>query len=76
MDDVIVRVVDLPSYHAGATIIEDENGDYNLYINARYGYNGQRKALKHEHEHIKNNDFHNRIPIEVCESRAREAAGE
>ena len=76
MGDVIVRVVDLPTHKIGATTVEDENGDYNVYINARYGYNGQMKALEHEDEHIEQDDFHNGIPLKVCEYRAKKAANE
>lgn len=76
MGEMIVRVVDLPSYRVGATVVEDENGDYNVYINARYGHNGQEKALRHELEHIRQDDFHNGKPIEICEENARKAAGE
>ena len=76
MGEEIVRLVDLPSYRTGATVVEDENGDYNIYINARYGYNGQQKALEHEMEHIRNDDFRNGLPLEVCEENARKVAGE
>ena len=72
MGDVIVRVVNLPAWQTGATVVEDENGDYNIYLNARFGYNGQIKALEHEFRHIKFNDFHNGLPIEICERRADE----
>ena len=76
MGDVIVRVVDLPTHRIGATVEEDENGDYNIYINARYGNIGQRKAYNHELDHIEHDDFYNDIPLKVCEARAKHAAGE
>lgn len=76
MGDVFVRLVDLPSHSVGATVEEDENGDYNVYVNARYGVNGQKKALKHELDHIEHDDFRNGQPLKVCETRARKAAGE
>lgn len=76
MGDVFVRLVNLPSYSVGATVEEDCNGDFNVYVNARYGYIGQQKALKHELDHIENNDFRNGIPVEVVEKRAKKAAGE
>lgn len=75
MGDVFVRMVDLP-HRIGATTVEDENGDYNLYINVRYGANGQHKAYEHEMDHIDNDDFRNGIPLITCESRARKAARE
>lgn len=72
MGEVIVRVVNLPAWKTGATVVEDENGDYNIYLNARFGYNGQQKALKHEYKHIMNDDFRNDLPIEICEQLASE----
>ena len=76
MGDVFVRLVNLPSYCVGATVEEDCNGDYNIYVNARYGYNGQQKALKHELDHIEHVDFRNGVPLDLCEYRAKKAARE
>jgi len=76
MGDVIVRVLDFDTCHVGASVEEDENGDYNLYVNARYGFFGQLKAFEHEMDHIDNDDFRNGLPLEVCEARAKKAAGE
>ena len=76
MGDVIVRVVDFGTVRIGASVEEDENGDYNLYVNARYGFIGQCKAFEHEMEHIRNDDFRNGLPLEVCEENARKAASE
>lgn len=76
MGDVFVRLVNLPSYSVGATVQEDCNGDYNVYVNARYGAIGQKKALDHELDHIVHDDFRNEKPLEVVESRAKKAAGE
>lgn len=73
---VIVRLVDFDTCSVGASVQEDENGDYNLYVNAKYGYNGQRKAYDHEMNHIENDDFRNGKPLLVCERRAKMAAGE
>ena len=76
MDEVIVRVINLPAWKTGAAVVEDENGDYNIYVNARFGYNGQIKALEHEYRHIRHNDFHNSIPIELCEQYANGSDGD
>ena len=76
MGDVFVRLVNLPSYCVGATVEEDCNGDYNIYVNARYGYAGQQKALKHELDHIEHGDFRNGVPLDLCEYRARKNAKE
>lgn len=76
MGDVIVRVVDLPTHRIGCTTVEDENGDYNIYVNARYGHNGQLKAYKHDCCHIEHDDFRSDLPVEICEELARQAAEE
>ena len=76
MNDVIVRVIDLPSWQVGGCVRVDEEGDFNLYVNSRYGYRGQIRALEHELEHIRGNDFWNGMPVSECEKRARKAAGE
>lgn len=76
MGDVIVRLVDLPSHVVGASVEEDCDGNYNIYVNARYGYNGQIKALKHEMDHIEHDDFRNGKELVKCEKRARKASGE
>ena len=76
MGDVIVRMVDLPTHRIGATVKEDENGDYNVYINSRYGSIGQLRAFDHEMDHIEHDDIRNEIPLKSCEARARQRAGE
>lgn len=68
-DDVIVRLIDLPTGIGGA-IMEDEDGIYNVYINARHGHYAQLDDLDHELAHIEYDDLHNNDPIEVIESRA------
>ena len=70
MGDVIVRLMDLPSWKVGGCVTEDENGDFNVYINSRYGYLGQIKAVKHEFSHIKNEDLRNDLSLDLCEERA------
>ena len=68
-DNAIVRLIDLPPGIGGA-IMEDEDGIYNVYINARHGHYAQLDDLDHELAHIEHDDLHNDDPIEVIESRA------
>lgn len=56
MKDVFVRVLDFPTTIQG-TVVEDENGDFNVYINSRIADAMQKKALVHELVHIERNDF-------------------
>lgn len=39
MEDIFVRLKDLP-YGMNAVTILDEDGDYNVYVNARLSYDG------------------------------------
>lgn len=66
MNEVIVRLMDLPS-SVGGTTLEDENGDFNVYINSKCGYFGQLDALRHEREHIRQDDFRNKRAIKEVE---------
>lgn len=65
-DGYIVRLVDLPA-SVGGLVSEDETGTYNIYINARHGYQEQRKSLEHELEHIQEDDLHNAKDIRSAE---------
>lgn len=68
-DDAIVRLIDLPP-GIGGSVMEDEDGTYNIYINSRHGYFAQFDDLDHELAHIENDDLHNDDPIDVIEARA------
>lgn len=57
MDQVIIRLVDLPVVMRGA-VREDENGDYNVYINARLSEDQRVAAFRHEIEHIRRGHLH------------------
>ena len=69
MDDCTVRLIDLPEA-VGAILAVDEDGHNNVYVNARWGYNGQRRAYKHEMKHIVNDDMNNADDIRTVEARA------
>lgn len=50
-----VRLIDLP-YRVGAMIAVDDDGFTNIYINARLALERQKKCLKHELRHMRNDD--------------------
>lgn len=52
MDAVIVRMIDLP-YSVHGLTVKDEEGDYNVYVNARLSDDQRAAAFRHEIEHIK-----------------------
>lgn len=70
MIDCTVRIIDLPVTVRGL-VAEDETGWPNVYINARLSREMQREALRHELDHIAEDDLYNTQPIEVVEHRAQ-----
>lgn len=70
MDDYRVRLVDLPPRVGGMVSMDDE-GFYNVYINARLTRERQREALRHELDHIAEDDLYNSRPIEAVENKRR-----
>ena len=56
MDDVHLRYVNLPVTVKGLTV-QDEEGKYNVYLNARLTYEANQQTLQHEIQHITNDDF-------------------
>ena len=69
METIIIRCVDLP-YDVRGFVREDCDGDYNVYVNAKYSIDIQRSAFKHELMHIINSDFCNNDAIETVEQAA------
>ena len=67
---MITRIIDLPYGIKGATV-KDAEGDYNVYINARYSGDIQVTAFRHELEHIKNGDFYTEDPVYIKEAKNR-----
>ncbi len=65
--DYCVRVINFPTYLGGAVVV-DEDGFYNVYLNARCSWEKQRKSLAHELRHIARNDFYNDMDITEVES--------
>jgi len=68
----IVRVVDLPFGIYALTLL-DEDGIYNIYINAKLDPVMREKAYKHEKEHIRRDDWHSSLPVWMIEREVRNA---
>lgn len=66
MDAVIIRVIDLP-YKVGGLTVKDEEGDYNIYLNARHSGDKQAESFKHELDHIEHGHFYTHFPVSVLE---------
>ena len=64
-----VREVTMPFEVKGVVTPNAEDDGFNIYINSRLSDDQKRKALKHEIDHIENDDFYNDKPIEEIERK-------
>lgn len=62
-----VREVSLPFEVKGIVTPNAEDDSFSIYINSRLSDDQKRKALKHEIDHIENDDFYNDKTIEEVE---------
>lgn len=69
MNDFICRFADLPMKVNAVTVV-DENGDFNIYINANLSKERQNKSFIHECRHIRKNHFYQEMAVEECEMEA------
>ena len=70
MDNVIVRVIDLPDAIPAVTVLDD-NGDYNIYLNGRLSKDNYDEAVRHELRHINKEHFYKEKPVRECEDEAK-----
>ena len=70
MDCLIVRLIDLP-YSVHDVTVKDENGDYNMFINARLSADG-RAAYKHEVYHIQHGHFYTWRQVAELEAEVKQ----
>ena len=66
--DFFVRVLDFPVgvTSNGAVMLNDDD-TYSVYLNARATYEAQRKAMRHEYNHMANGDLYGDKDIRDCE---------
>lgn len=65
--DYHVRVIPFPCPTVGGMVTPNDDGSFSVYINANLSQERQKKALRHELEHIEDEDFHNGRPIDEVE---------
>ena len=73
MGDILTRIIPLPAGVSAMTVL-DENGDYNIYINAALTREAADTAMRHELAHIKGGHFESDKPVCECEREADDAA--
>lgn len=69
MDEIFCRSISLPTKINAVTVVDD-NGNYNVYINANLSIEEQKKAYIHEIRHIKKNHFFIQKAVKDCEQEA------
>ena len=70
MENIITRLISLP-YAVEGTTVKDENGDYNMYLNANLPMERIQAAYEHEIIHIEYGHFYDERPVEVKEAEVQ-----
>lgn len=66
--DYFVRVVPFPVDRVGGMVSPNDDDTYSIYLNGNLDLYRQRKALRHELDHIYKGDFYNGLPITDVEN--------
>ena len=74
MGDILTRIIELPATVSAMTVV-DENGDYNIYINAALTREAADRALRHEMAHVRGGHFEADKPVAECEREADATGG-
>ncbi len=70
-----IREIAMPASCRGF-VLEDYNGDYNIYINRDLSPEAKLKTLRHEQTHIRLGDTKSDLPIRDIEERCHDAMQE
>lgn len=67
--DYFVRVIDFPRgvNRIGLVLLNDD-GTYSVYLNARASAHAQKKAMRHEYDHMANDDLYGDKDIRKIEN--------
>lgn len=78
MYEIYYRPVELPNTRVRGAVIEDADGNYNVYVNSRLGFLQRCEAARHELNHITKGHLSEDISLEEAEHERdeREAARE
>ena len=71
MNDVFIRVTELPNRVKAMTVM-DENSDYNIYVNSALSQDEMKKAYLHEIQHIEKKHFDQDISVTKAEGEIEE----
>lgn len=66
--DYFIRVLDFPENSpCGGMVMLNDDGTYSVYLNARVNDERQKKAMRHEYDHMAKDDLYSDKPIEDIE---------
>jgi len=69
-DDIYVRILDMPAGIYAFTV-KDEEGNFNIYLNAKLCDMHRYISYKHEIEHIVRGDWKSPLPVWLIEEIVR-----
>ena len=70
MNEIFVREIPL-EYSIGGLTAEDEDGNYNVYINSNHCRSKQLRSYKHEIDHIRRGHFTDQRPVNEKETEIK-----
>ena len=57
--DYFVRIIDFPiGVGSNGMLLLNDDGTYSVYLNARASIDKQKKAMRHEYNHMANDDMY------------------
>ena len=70
--DYFVRLVDFPlGVGSNGMLLLNDDGTYSVYLNARASADIQKKAMRHEYDHMANDDMYGDKDIRSIEGALR-----
>ena len=67
--DYFVRGINFPpDIHRGGVVLLNDDGTYSVYLNARASAHARKKAMRHEYNHMANDDMYGDKDIREIEN--------
>ena len=67
--DYLIRQLDGLNSKIKGFVCEDADGIYNIYVNKDHSHEQQMQTVKHELEHIENEDIQSPTPADQLEAK-------
>ena len=72
-NDILIRVIDFPNTDMKGAVRKDANGDYNVYLNAKYTREQNLQTYEHEDLHIRLGHLESEQQVEDLEDEIKRA---